>query len=508
MADTQPIALDAHFSQADREAWQVAARKALRGKPLEGLTQRTLEGIVRKPLYDTPAHEDAAKQRFLPVLRDARALDRRMVGWDIRVHIAGGNAAQAGQRAAEEVAGAARSVWLTPGTAERPGVALPDTAAVTALLGHVDLDTTPIAIDADAHALPWLQAMLEAARANGHATGDLTGAIRTDVAGTLAQTGTLPSSVDACFDDLADAHRLGETEAPWVHLVAASSLPIHDAGGDAALSLGFAIASGLTSVRALVARGVSIESVVARTELTVGTHADQFLTIASLRAMRLLWAKVLKAHGVSDAQMFVHAVTGRTTTAVKAPWTNMLRGANEAAAAAMGSADAITLTPYDSAIGEPDALAQRIARNAQLILVREGHLARVADPAAGSVYVEELTDRLAREAWRHLQRIEAAGGVISALTSGLIQRAVAEGVGHRRAALSEGERVLVGVSKYQQVDEPTLTRPNAEKQPKTLGVHGRADDAPSCTPLPSYTDETIWLGTQAPATATDGEARP
>ena len=515
MADAQPMALQAHFPPTSRDAWLRAATQALRGRSLDSLTQRTLEGLVRAPLYDTPAPDDApapndariATESTLasPYLRDEAALNRRMVGWDIRVHLDAGTALEAGHVAAVETAGAARSVWITPATPQRPGVVLDSVSALTALVAQLDVAATPIAIDVGALAHPWLTSLVAAVEATGFGADDLTGALRTDIAGTFATEGALPCSLAGCYDDLAATFKDAETQAPWLHLVAASGLPAHDAGADAAWSLAFALTSALGTFRALAERGLSPTDVARRAELTLGTHSDQFLTIASLRAARLLWAKLLAGLGVTDADRhtFLHAVTGWTTTAAQAPWTNMLRGTEEAAAAAMAGADAITLTPFDAALGDSDAQARQIARNAQLILAREGHLGRVTDPAGGSAYVERLTDGVARLAWRHLQTIERAGGLIAALESGLVQQAIAATVAERTHRIVSGQQVLVGVNKFVQADEPVLIRPQPKPSSSPLAHPGRterdrvgADAGPTCVPLRRYSDAAAWIVAQ------------
>ena len=142
--------------------------------------------------------------------------------------------------------------------------------------------------------------------------------------------------------------------------------------------------------------------------------------------------------------------------AARDPHVNILRATIAVVAAALGGADAITVLPFTAARGLPDAFARRIARNTQLILLEESHLAKVADPAAGSGAVEDLTDELCGAAWKLFQEIEAAGGAAAALENGLIQRNVAAIRAERAAAVARREDALTGVSIFPDLDEPVV----------------------------------------------------
>jgi methylmalonyl-CoA mutase len=144
---------------------------------------------------------------------------------------------------------------------------------------------------------------------------------------------------------------------------------------------------------------------------------------------------------------------------------NMLRTTVACLAAAVGGADAVTVLPFDSALGLPDGFARRIARNTQAILVEESGLARVIDPAGGSWYVERLTDQLARAAWPVFQEIERAGGQHAALRSGLIAEQLAQNWAKRSSALARRREAVTGVSEFPNLSEPRLVRVAAPAAP-------------------------------------------
>src|SRR5215218_2347470 len=193
-----------------------------------------------------------------------------------------------------------------------------------------------------------------------------------------------------------------------------------------------------------------------------GASADQFTTIAALRAARRLWDRVGEVSGAAPdlrAQR-QHAVTSSVMTTKHDPWVNLLRTTVACFAAGVGGADVVTVQPFDAALGLPDAFSRRIARNTQNLLVEEGHLARVLDPAGGSWYVESLTDSLARAAWDWFTEIERAGGLAAALDSGLVGDRIAAAWDDRAERLAHRTDALTGVSGF-----PNLTEKLPEREP-------------------------------------------
>jgi methylmalonyl-CoA mutase len=193
----------------------------------------------------------------------------------------------------------------------------------------------------------------------------------------------------------------------------------------------------------------------------LSADADQFLTMAKFRALRKLWARIEEACGVSPKAAYVAAETAWRMMTRRDPNVNMLRITMAVAAAGLGGADSITALPHTAAIGLPDALARRIARNTQLILLEESNLAKVADPAAGSGAIEDITGKICSAAWSLFQEIEAAGGAWAALEQGLIQGKVAAVRAHRQEAVAHRKDALTGTS-----DFPDLH----ESQPAVLDV--------------------------------------
>ncbi|HEY2791290.1 MAG TPA: methylmalonyl-CoA mutase family protein, partial [Micromonosporaceae bacterium] len=180
---------------------------------------------------------------------------------------------------------------------------------------------------------------------------------------------------------------------------------------------------------------------------------------AKLRAARRMWARVAEMCGAAEAGgQRQHAVTSAAMMTGRDPWVNLLRGTIAAFAAGVGGADAVTVLPYDHALGRPDASSRRLARNTQLLLIEESHTARVLDPAGGSWYVERYTDDLARAAWDWFTAIEAAGGLTAALGSGMIADRLAATWQQREANLAHRRDPITGVSEFPNLGERLQSR--------------------------------------------------
>lgn len=189
----------------------------------------------------------------------------------------------------------------------------------------------------------------------------------------------------------------------------------HNLGANASWELGASIAAGVNYLRVLTESGLTIAAALRQISFRFAADDDQFMTIAKFRAARTVWARVAEVVGEPDAgAAVVHAETSLPMMTQRDPWVNMLRCTLAAFGAGVGGADSLLVFPFDVAIdggfpGTATSFARRIARNTQLLLLEESHVGRVLDPAAGSWFVEDLTQRLAEQAWQHFQAIEARG---------------------------------------------------------------------------------------------------
>jgi methylmalonyl-CoA mutase len=185
-----------------------------------------------------------------------------------------------------------------------------------------------------------------------------------------------------------------------------------------------------------------------------------FPEIAKFRAIRLLWSQLLEAYEIeSNRPLTILAETTGLNKTVTDPNNNMLRSVTEAMAAITGGADYLAVQPFNSLLEEPDEFSKRISRNVQHILREEAHFDKTADPAAGSYYIESLTDTIGRKAWNFFRQIEKEGGIITALKNGLIQNEIGKSKEDKETAYHTGNRVLVGTNKYPNTGESLPASP-------------------------------------------------
>ena len=366
-------------------------------------------------------------------------------GWDVRQRHEHPDPAVAREQIMEDLEGGVSSLWLGLGDGRIPVESLPD------VLAETYLDLAPIVLDAGERFAEAAEVYLDVAAGRGVPAGALAGCLGADPLGVLARTG-----IDA---GARRQHKHAGTprrrpnrrrragpplrgRLPRHPRDLVDALPYHEAGGSDAEELGCALAAGLEYLRAMRAAGLPAEAAFGQLEFRYAATADQFATIAKLRAARRVWARVAQQCGVtSDAGgQWQHAVSSWSMLTRRDPWNNILRATLACFAAGVGGADAITVAPFDAAIGQPDRLARRVARNVHALLVEESHVARVIDPAGGSWYVEDLTEQLAVKAWTWFQEIERSGGLRAALAAGLIADRLAASREQRRDALARDGR--------------------------------------------------------------------
>jgi methylmalonyl-CoA mutase len=297
----------------------------------------------------------------------------------------------------------------------------------------------------------------------------------TNLADLIEARGVDPAKVDVRFNyqPLSTMAAGGAAPAPWTEFekpfatmiggligrgfkgpfVLADGRPVHDAGGSEAQELAFTLAAGIAYLRALEAGGIALDAARNALSFRLSADADQFLTLAKFRALRLLWARIEQACGLAPKPIFIAAQTAWRMLTQRDPYVNMLRATMATFSAALGGANAITVLPHTLALGLPDAFARRVARNTQLVLLEESNLAKVSDPAAGSGGIETLTQRLCEAAWSLFQEIESAGGAFAALEQGLIQGKVAATRAVREANVAKRKEVLTGATEFPNLHE-------------------------------------------------------
>jgi methylmalonyl-CoA mutase len=466
VAPPQPpehLPLAALFPAADREQWHELVATALRksgriaadAAPATveaALTSRTYDGIGILPLYtadDAPPVETGLPGAS-PFVRGSSS--ESAAGWDVRQRHSDPDPDVTREAVMADLENGVSSVWLTIGQGGLPLGSLEN------VLRDVFLDLAPVVLDAGFDTEAAAEEFFTVISGRGVLPESVLGNLGADPIGWRARTGDLGAS-----PDLELVTRLAQrclSAAPSVRAVTVDATGYHDAGGSDAEELGASLATGLAYLRALTGAGLDLEQAFGQLEFRYAASADQFLTIAKFRAARRLWARVAEVCGLPGSQgQRQHAVTSSAMMSRRDPWVNLLRTTLACFGAGVGGAGAITVQPFDAALGLPDGFARRIARNTSSLLVLESHVARVQDPAGGSWYVERLTDELAAAAWGWFTEIEKAGGIVVALESGLVQRRLAATWARRADNLAHRRDALTGVSEFPNLAETPVVRP-------------------------------------------------
>jgi methylmalonyl-CoA mutase len=462
--DSGDLVLAGEFPAVTRQQWQRLVAKVLGSSsdaPERELVTVTGDGIEIEPLYTAgDSGLGAGYPGQQPFVRGRTAAGHRS-GWDVRQRHEHPDPAVAREQIMEDLEGGVSSLWLGLGDGRIPVSALPD------VLAGVYLDLAPVVLDAGERFAEAAEVFLDAAAGRVEPAGALAGCLGADPLGVLARTGN--------GADLAAAAALAvrcAADFPEVRAIVVDALPFHEAGGTDAQELGCALAAGVQYLRALRQAGLSADAAFAQLEFRFAATADQFTTIAKLRAARRTWARVARECGVTSAAagQRQHAVSSWPMITRRDPWNNILRATLACFAAGVGGADAITVAPFDAALGQPDQLARRVARNVHALLIEESNVARVTDPAGGSWYVEDFTEQLAVKAWACFQDIERSGGLRAALDSGGIGDQLAASRESRRDALARRREAVTGVSEFPLMGETLLVRPAAPPAGSTAGL--------------------------------------
>jgi methylmalonyl-CoA mutase len=427
---------------ADEADWRALVEQGLKGARWERLVGQTSDGIAIEPLYREPdlhtATDVSGFPGAAPFIRGARE-----GAWRVRQAYEHPDIEQTNRAILADLAGGVGAIELVVDPEGERGIAIRDARDLDRVLAGVILEAAPVSLDPGAFgpfAASFFYSKLKGVAAPGTA-------FNVDPIGVLMRTGKIEH--DAVIDAVQLALRFGH-DLPASTILRADARPVHEAGGTEAQEIATAIASGLGYLRAADALGVNVSGTAASLRFAVGSGPDVLIETAKLRALRLCWARVLEASGAAPDQRaaHIHAFTSRRMMTRYDAWTNILRVATAAFAAAIGGADEITTYPFTDALGLPTPFARRVARNTQHVLLEECRLGHVDDPAGGAWFVEKLTRELAAKAWEIMQAIEARGGIVAALQDGYVQGIVAEARTRRQQQIATRRETITGVTDF------------------------------------------------------------
>lgn len=434
------------------------------------LVTHTVDGLTIQPLYtDLGDAPEPGVAGAAPFTRGADVLAHRG-GWDVRQRVvATDEPADTAARVLEELERGSTSVLLDLAAVD--GV---DADHLDAALDDVLVEIAPIVLSGAVDAIGTATAFLDLLERR-NAPAETTATLGLDPLGRWATTAA--GDVAESLRLTAAAAKHGTQRFPAVRPIVVDASSVHEAGGGDVEELAYAAAAGLAYLRSLVDAGLAVDAACGQLEFRFAATPDQFLTVAKFRAARRLWQRLTAVSGATTPAQAQrqHAISSGAAASRYDIWVNMLRGTVECFGAGVGGADAVTILPHDELLVTGGSeLGRRMARNTQLVLIEESHVAKVVDMAGGSWYVEQLTDQLAHAAWALMQDMERAGGFVAAIERNVLQERIEATRARRDAAVATRRMALTGVTEFPNIADVVSVPP---------GVTGLAASGAPFVPL-------------------------
>jgi methylmalonyl-CoA mutase N-terminal domain/subunit len=347
------------------------------------------------------------------------------------------------------------------GEVGREGVAIDTLDDMETLFRGIPLGEVSVSMTINAPAAVMLAFYVVAAERQGVAPERLAGTIQTDILKEYIAQKEWCFPIDPAMRLVTDMVEFCARRMPRWHPISISGYHIREAGSTAQQELAFTLKDGLTYVEQAIERGLEVDEFAPRLSFFFNAHIDFFEEIAKYRAARRIWARELRdTFGARDERsllMRFHTQTAGVSLTAQQPLNNVVRTATEALSAVLGGTQSLHTNSFDEALALPTEEAVRVALRTQQILAHETGVASTIDPLGGSYFVEALTDRMEEAAYAYFATIDELGGMVEAIKQNYPQREIAEASFRLQEEIERGERIVVGVNRYQQEGEPPLS---------------------------------------------------
>jgi len=445
------------FPPVSTEEWEEKIRQDLKGADYEKkLVWQTLENIRVQPYY---RKEHLADKEYLtplpgefPYVRGNKAGSYH---WEIRQDIKLDDIETAHQKSQFYLDHGVTSLgYIFPSAGEKP--LLKNLAEFSRLLRDIPLDRIGFNFICGYNApkiVNMLQAEVEFRKFD---KARIRGSVDFDPLGYLTITGKFYTSEDADFEILTHLLQFVSSHLPNYHALAINGCYFHSAGSSIVQELGYSLALANDYLSRLTDSGLTVDTVCHHLQFNLGIGSNYFMEIARLRAARFLWANIMEAYHPEkegSKKMYIHSITSDWNQTLFDPYMNVLRGTTESMSAVIGGTDSLLVRPFTDPYKPITNFSDRLARNIQIILNEEAYLGKVADPGAGSYYIENLTDSIIEEAWKIFLKVEAEGGYLQALKKGIVQTDIEKTAQHRYHLIATQREVMVGTNQYPDFNE-------------------------------------------------------
>lgn len=430
------------FTPADYGKWRTEAERELKGKSFDEFLVWNNEGISVDAYYTA----ESLQGKTLPVLNN-----RENNYWDIIAEVPiEDDIAKANKHALEALQGGASGIRFT-------GNYLSDQSEMHALLEGIQIEIIALYFDCG-EANPLIHFMVqEEVESRGLKMEQMTISIGLDPLGDYTARGYADYPEGENYKVAASLVNSAIGEKGNAKLITVNGRHFHNAGASATEELAFSLAQANEYMHRLTDLKLDAKEVAQRMQFSMAIGSAYFVEIAKLRALKMLWANLCAGYGI-EVECSIIAETSKWNKSIYAAQTNMLRSTTEVMAAIVGGVNAFVTEPFDATYKRPDSFSRRQARNTQLVAKYEAFMDKIADPLAGSYYVEQLTEKLATAAWALFQDVEKNGGYLSSLKSGFIQTTINNTCKKRDKLIKDRKISFVGVSNYIDKDEKMLKK--------------------------------------------------
>lgn len=438
--------LFSEFPPISTEKWEEVITKDLKGADYDKkLVWKTIEGFKVKPYYRA---EDLDNLEYLdsnpnqmPYTRGKNA-DNNV--WDIRQDIDTSCLEEANTMALEALMRGANSLGLRACKVE-------NLEQMQTLLKDINLEACKINFTTSKNMLETLKLFAQVVKANGYDPEKVYGSCNFDIYGHALLHGNFKGGEEHCYQEAKEMIEFAKANLPKFRVLAVNGRHIHNAGSNIVQELGFTLAAANDMMAHLTDLGLRTCDIAPNFVFNFATGSNYFMEIAKIRAARLLWSKIVEQYNpCCDCcyKVFINATSSIWNKSLYDPYVNMLRTTTETMSAAIAGADSITTNPFDIAFKESDSFGYRIGRNQQLLLKEESYMDKIVDPAAGSYYIENLTDSIAQYAWQIFLQVEEKGGFAKAIREGFVQDEVEKIAQQRDMDIATRKTTILGTNQY------------------------------------------------------------
>ncbi len=443
------------FPPVSEKEWKEQVVKDLKGREFEKLIWKTYEDIDVDPFYTEKSLEsinyllNSIPGEF-PFVRGSGSTNN---DWNINQEISETDINLANKLALNSLNGGADSLTFNCEIDNEgySALAVQNKEDMALLLNGIDIEKAPIHFKCGSGNIGILSLFINEARKRGVNLKTLSGSVDCDPLKELTLDGSFSKGEENSFKELGALISYLGNYMPDYKALKVHSSEFHNSGASITQELAFTLAKGVEYLDRLTEMGLNADQISRQMSFSFSIGSNYFMEIAKLRAARLLWAQIMEQYAPkneSSKQMSIEVTTSSWNKTLYDPYVNLLRGTVETMAGVFGGASSITVRPLDSEYKTPDEFSLRMARNTQLVLKKESYLDRVTDPCAGSYYIENLTNSIAQESWRLFQRIEAEGGIVESLKSGVIQEEINNTKKTRDMNIAIRKNTFLGVNQY------------------------------------------------------------